>query len=71
MNAKEFLQLCQTSGYAKKTDILEYINQNPKDTYDTSDVENVYRKNKVTHKSPLATGYIPNGRKTTSSGYRS
>lgn len=71
MTSKEFINTCISAGYASKTQAQSYIDSNPKDDYSTEDFVNVSRIGEITHHSPLASGYVANGRKSNSSGFKS
>lgn len=71
MDKNEFIKLCVSSGYSSKNKATAYVEQNPKSIYTSDDFVEVSRMGEITHHSPLASGYIENGRKSTSSGFRS
>lgn len=71
MNKTEFIKYCQLAGYASKATAISYTTRNDKSQYDSSDFEEVSRIGEITHHSPMATGFIPNGRKSNSASFKS
>lgn len=71
MNKTEFIKYCHLAGYASIQTATSYTDSNNKNQYDSSDFEEVSRIGQITHHSPMATGFIPNGRKSNSASFRS
>lgn len=71
MNKTEFIKYCQQAGYASTQTATSYANRTNKTKYDSSDFEEVSRIGQITHQSPMATGFILNGRKSNSASFRS